>query len=545
MASLYLSILITAAALAIFKLRNVGRRPEGYPPGPPTLPILGNLHQIPAKDSHVQFKKWAEEYGPIYSLILGTQVMIVLSSDVAIKDLLDKRSAIYSSRPDMYISSLASGGLRMLLMEYGEIWRRIRKLFHNLLYLKAAKSYVPYQDLESASMMIAILNEPHLVFDHIRRYTNSLATQIIYGFRTPKIDDPRLLQLYESVEKWSAVTGAGAAALLDVFPVLRSLPKFARPLYHHALVLKQYTFSLNTSLWLDAKKKVKEGTAKPCFCVGLFKGQEEEGFTDDMCGMIAGTALEASSDTTASTLAGFVQAMVLYPEAQRKAQAAIDDVCGERFPNITDMEQPGAQYIRACVKENLRWMPTAILGVPHAVIQEDEYMGYRIPKGASVVYNVWAVHMNPHRHPNPRVFDPSRYMNDFAGSSESAQSADVSKRDHFTFGAGRRICEGMHVVDRSMFLAIARLVWAFDFSTAVDEDGNEIIPNQDDLIGGFLMQPRPFPLKITPRSELRAAKVREAWGECMALLDEEEQWKEVPAGMPFTTYKSDTKVDLV
>lgn len=152
--------------------------------------------------------------------------------------------------------------------------------------------------------------------------------------------------------------------------------------------------------------------------------------------------------------------------------------------------------------------------------------------------------MDPNRHPNPRVFDPSRYMNDFAGSSESAQSADVSKRDHFTFGAGRRICEGMHVVDRSMFLAIARLMWAFDFSTAVDDDGNEIIPDQDNLVGGFLVQPHPFPVKITPRSELRAAKVREAWGECLALLDEEEQWKEVPAGMPFTTYRSDKEIEV-
>lgn len=105
--------------------------------------------------------------------------------------------------------------------------------------------------------------------------------------------------------------------------------------------------------------------------------------------MIGGTALEASSDTTASTLVGLIQALVLYPEAQKKGQEAIDKVCGDRFPKMEDMENPDAQYIRACVKENLRWMPTAILGVPHCVIRDDEYMGYHIPKGASVVYNAW------------------------------------------------------------------------------------------------------------------------------------------------------------
>lgn len=103
-------------ALVIFKLRKVGRRPPGYPPGPPTWPLIGNLHLMPKEKPHLQFQKWAEEYGPIYSLILGTKVMVVLSSDQSIKDLLDKRSAIYSSRPDMYLGMIVSGGMRMLLM---------------------------------------------------------------------------------------------------------------------------------------------------------------------------------------------------------------------------------------------------------------------------------------------------------------------------------------------------------------------------------------------------------------------------------------------
>lgn len=46
----------------------------------------------------------------IYSLILGTSIMIVLSSDQAVKDLCDKRSGIYSSRPDLYMMGLLSGG---------------------------------------------------------------------------------------------------------------------------------------------------------------------------------------------------------------------------------------------------------------------------------------------------------------------------------------------------------------------------------------------------------------------------------------------------
>lgn len=83
-----------------------------------------------------------------------------------------------------------------------------------------------------------------------------------------------------------------------------------------------------------------------------------------------------------------MQAMLMFPEAQKAAQQEIDEVVGfDRLPNMDDA--PNCPYIRSCVKEAIRWMPTIILGSPHAVIQEDEYMGYRIPKGASIVNNNW------------------------------------------------------------------------------------------------------------------------------------------------------------
>lgn len=73
--------------------------------------------QIPTHDVHLQFEKWARQYGPVYSLILGTKTMIVLSSDAAVKSLLDKKSGIYSDRQEMYVGQgLASGGLRLLMM---------------------------------------------------------------------------------------------------------------------------------------------------------------------------------------------------------------------------------------------------------------------------------------------------------------------------------------------------------------------------------------------------------------------------------------------
>ena len=108
---------LSALFFVAVQCSKVGRRPKNCPPGPPTLPLIGNLHQMPKKDGHLQFQKWAQEYGPVYSLILGTQIIVVLSSDQSVKDVLDRRGVIYSSRPVRYIAQeCISQGHRVVLM---------------------------------------------------------------------------------------------------------------------------------------------------------------------------------------------------------------------------------------------------------------------------------------------------------------------------------------------------------------------------------------------------------------------------------------------
>ncbi|CAG8950033.1 hypothetical protein HYFRA_00004367 [Hymenoscyphus fraxineus] len=585
------TITFTAIAIVLsavfWKLSKIGRRPSSYPPGPPTLPLIGNLHQIPNQKRHLQFEKWAQEYGPIYSLMLGTKVMIVLNSDLAIKDLIDKRGAIYSSRPQAYIAQdILSGGLRILFMVlelptpfYHIIDCQIQtcgkwhanfyladmpiQIAHRVLNISAARTYVPYQDLESKAMLLGFLNSPGDFINHLRRYSASLTTQMTFGFRTTSTQTKEFKEVFDVSILESCVTkkelltifedfgprfraqwfsceskklfldvSLMMAAFLDLVPMLRHIPECLLPIKKEGRGIHRRELSLFRRLYLQAKQGLVDGSAKPCVCVDLIKLQkEEEIFSDDLAAYLGGSLLQAGSETTSSILVGFIQAMTIFPDVVKYAQEELDRVCGDkRMPDLNDV--PNLPYIRACAKESLRWMPGFTLGIPHSVTQDDTYMGYQIPSGSTVILNVWAVHNDPKRHPNPRQFDPMRYIGDEQTSTNSSNNPDATKRDHFVFGAGRRKCQGMHIADRSLFLAIGRLLWAFNFERLLDPETNqEIIPDMNDLAEGVMMLPKPFQTKITPRSAEKAECIRNEWGQMEELLDELAQWKVVPEGL--------------
>jgi hypothetical protein len=156
--------------------------------------------------------------------------------------------------------------------------------------------------------------------------------------------------------------------------------------------------------------------------------------------------------------------------------------------------------------------------------------------------------MDPKRNPNPRVFDPSRFKDDNQSEFESATNSDPTQRQNWVFGAGRRLCQGMHIAERSLFLAISRLVWAYNFEKAKDANGRPITPDTEDLIGGLTVIPADFEAVITPRSKAKADIVKAAWKHCEdELLDPKtKQWisDKLPDGMKFSTYLPDQKTEM-
>jgi len=79
--------------------------------------------------------------------------------------------------------------------------------------------------------------------------------------------------------------------------------------------------------------------------------------------------------------------MARYPDVQRRAQADVDNVAPNRLPTLDDYDS--LPYIRAMIKEIIRWAPVAPLGLNHAVLEDDVYENYFIPKGTRIIANIW------------------------------------------------------------------------------------------------------------------------------------------------------------
>jgi len=144
----------------------------------------------------------------------------------------------------------------------------------------------------------------------------------------------------------------------------------------------------------------------------------------------------------------------------------------------------------------LRWRSVTPLAFPHALAEDDWVDGKFLPKGTVIIVNAWGMHHDPKRFANPDAFDPDHFAGCTTLAAELANGA-WEKRDHYGYGVGRRFCPGVHLAERNLFLAMAKLFWAFDISS-------KIIPDTDPLTGyseGFLVCVNDYDADFKPRSE--------------------------------------------
>ncbi|KAJ7241925.1 cytochrome P450 [Mycena haematopus] len=420
-------------------------RKKKVPPGPRRFPIIGSALQIPQTYQWLTFSRWTKKYGDVVYLEAFGQPLILLNTSKAAKDLLEQRSAIYSDRPRLNSSGYDKA---LVLQSYNDNWRQQRKIVTQDLAPRMIPRYFPFQEAEARLLVKNVLENPSDLEHIVKRRIGTIIIRITYGHYISTDDDPFLTLGRAAMDIFSRSAEPGVW-LVDSIPLLKYLPAW----------LPGTGFLATAKGW----REIESGSVLlPNTCA---------------------TALEASMTSTLS----FFLAMMLNPTVQAKAQKEIDSVIGQhRLPTISDKAK--LPYVRSVVTEVFRLNPA--IPSPHALNKDDVYEGMHLPKGSSMIPNVWHMLHDPDVYANPMKFDPDRYQN---------LDSEMEKVTDLVFGFGRRLCPGKSFGEGNVFAIAATVLATCDILPPVDENGVAVIP---DVVysSGSISFPSRFDCNVKPRS---------------------------------------------
>ncbi|XP_067850005.1 vitamin D 25-hydroxylase isoform X2 [Heptranchias perlo] len=197
-----------------------------------------------------------------------------------------------------------------------------------------------------------------------------------------------------------------------------------------------------------------------------------------------GELIIAGTETTTNALRWAIMYMALYPNIQEKVHHEIDTIVGKnQIPSLEN--KPHMPYTEAVLQEVLRFCNIAPLGIFHATAKNTIVRGYSIPKGTTVITNLYSVHFDEKYWSTPDIFCPERFLDN--------NGRFVKKEAFVPFSLGRRHCLGEQLARMELFLFFTMLLQRFHLHFPPGT-----IPNLKPKLG-MTLQPHPYLISVERR----------------------------------------------
>ncbi|GAY69067.1 hypothetical protein WN943_009418 [Citrus x changshan-huyou] len=473
MALLVLVILFCLPIFLLFLLQKHRKNTSTkLPPGPPGLPLIGNLHQLDATNLAFCFWKLSKQYGPIFSLRLGFRPTIVISSAKLAKEAFKTHDLQFSSRPVLSgTQKLSYNFLGLTLTPHYNSWREMRKKFvTHMLSANRTEQFRQVQTDEIFRMIEKISKlsaAPAAAADdyvsseapiNLSEIAMTLIRNIIFrvgfGKRFEDEGTAAVSRLHSVFAETQAMVGR--LFFKDCLPFvgcwLDSLTGWNRRLRNNFSDCDKVYQQLIED-HLDPKRpKVAEQEDLIDVLLAEMKTADDHQTFDS----IKSTIMEniAATDTIKVTLEWAMTNLMKNREAMKKVQKEVRYVVKDKgFVDEDDLQR--LEYLKAVVKETMRFQPAGQF-LLRETTEKCVIDGYHIPAKTTVFVNVLAIGRDGQVWDKPDEFIPER----FVGSNIDMGGQNF---EFIPFGAGRRICAGSPIAMPIVELALANLLYKFDW----------------------------------------------------------------------------------
>ncbi|XP_074010575.1 cytochrome P450 2C19-like isoform X1 [Numenius arquata] len=450
-----------------------GRSGKGkMPPGPAPLPILGNVLQVKPKDLAKTLQKLSEEYGPVFTVHLGSDPVVVLYGHDVVKEALIDRADEFAARGHMPLGDRANNGLGIIFSN-NEEWLQVRRFaLTTLRNFGMGKRSIEERIHEETEHLLEEINKTKgAPFDPTFKLScaiSNIICSIVFG-RRYDYKDKKFLALMNNMNNIFEMMNSHWGQLYQMFSnILDYLPGPHNKIFKEIDALKAF---------VSEEVKTHQASLDPsspqdfidCFLSKMQEEKDNPNSSFHMKNLITSTfdLFIAGTETTSTTVRYGLLLLLKYPKIQEKVQEEIDRVVGRsRKPCVAD--RPQMPYTDAVVHEIQRFISLIPLSVPRAVTKDLRFREYVIPKGTTIYPVLTSVLHDSKEFPNPHEFNPGHFLN---------ENGTFRKSEFFVpFSAGKRICPGEGLARMEIFLLVAIILQNFTLKPVVDTQELSITP---------------------------------------------------------------------